>query len=150
MNIFYNLIFQFLEFSFNCIDLNESLKKIVEGGILKFSDEQKIGFGKNDKADYERRLAKIENDEEQNPSENEEGKFQEDIKEVDENAEYENESLNKKDKENPTENKKEEEKAKNEEEDNYGEFEGGDEHEELKEPLMDKDKSISSISHKDD
>ena len=45
-----------LDFTWNSIDSQKSLDKITNGKLLQFSSERKIGFGKNDKKDYQKRL----------------------------------------------------------------------------------------------
>lgn len=42
------------------MDIPKSLAKITDSDFLEYSNEQKIGFGKNDKMDYIKRLKKIQ------------------------------------------------------------------------------------------
>lgn len=85
-----------LDFSWNAIDLQKSLEQTAQKGILQFSKEQKIGFGKNDQYDYKRRLDKLSHPEEEKINENdtnnkveEENGFDE--KEEDNNKDYQEE-----------------------------------------------------------
>lgn len=111
-----------LDFSWNAIDLVKSLKKATEGGLLRFSKEQKIGFGKNDKYDYKQRLQKLL----KNSQISEEAKSKEEKNKANNEANEENQKQNK-EKENEDEyndfEKEDNNQNKEQNEEDYGGFE---------------------------
>lgn len=51
------------DFCYSCLDIEGALNKITNSDILSYSKEQKLGYGKNDKNDYIKRLKKLQSKE---------------------------------------------------------------------------------------
>ena len=48
------------DFCYSSLDIEGSLKNISDSDIIEYSKEQKLGYGKNDKNDYMKRLKKLQ------------------------------------------------------------------------------------------